>query len=346
MPLSKITQIDLSSKTDAIGFPSGTTAQRPSSPVAGYTRYNTTIGALETYLANSASWVPSAQSTYTGSYLVVAGGGGGGGIAGGGGAGGMINNTFVFAPGTVYTATVGAGGGQDNPGDNSKLTTANPYNINIVAYGGGTSGQDGGSGGGGNRGRDSSGDCFGGAPAYGQGYRGGAGSGIYGAFSPSSGGGTDGFGVGAGGGGAGGRGGNAAVSVNSAGGAGKVSSIITGAQATTYSVGQSSGGNAYFAGGGGGGGYGGSANPSTGGVGGGGGGYGSNGTAGVSGSVNSGGGGGGAGLGGTGGSGGSGVVILSVPTANYTGTTTGSPTVFTSGSNTIIIFKSSGTYTA
>ena len=46
-------------------------------------------------------------------------------------------------------------------------------------------------------------------------------------------------------------------------------------------------------------------------------------------------------------SGGSGVVILSVPTANYTGTTTGSPTVTTSGSNTIIKWTSgSGTYTA
>jgi len=47
------------------------------------------------------------------------------------------------------------------------------------------------------------------------------------------------------------------------------------------------------------------------------------------------------------GSGGSGVVILSVPTANYTGTVTGSPTVTTSGSNTIIKWTSgSGTYTA
>mgnify|MGYP003348863536 CR=1 FL=1 len=47
-------------------------------------------------------------------------------------------------------------------------------------------------------------------------------------------------------------------------------------------------------------------------------------------------------------SGGSGVVILSVPTANYSGTTTGSPTVTTSGSNTIIKWTSvgSGTYTA
>jgi hypothetical protein len=47
-----------------------------------------------------------------------------------------------------------------------------------------------------------------------------------------------------------------------------------------------------------------------------------------------------------GGAGGSGVVILSVPTARYTGTTTGSPTVTTSGLNTILTFTSSGSYTA
>jgi hypothetical protein len=35
-----------------------------------------------------------------------------------------------------------------------------------------------------------------------------------------------------------------------------------------------------------------------------------------------------------------------VPTVNYTGTVTGSPVVTTSGSNTIMKFVSSGTYTA
>ena len=44
--------------------------------------------------------------------------------------------------------------------------------------------------------------------------------------------------------------------------------------------------------------------------------------------------------------GGSGRCILILPTADYTGTTTGSPTVTTSGSNTIITFLSSGSYTA
>jgi hypothetical protein len=35
-----------------------------------------------------------------------------------------------------------------------------------------------------------------------------------------------------------------------------------------------------------------------------------------------------------------------VPTSSYSSTTTGSPTVTTSGANTIIQFNSSGTYTA
>jgi hypothetical protein len=35
-----------------------------------------------------------------------------------------------------------------------------------------------------------------------------------------------------------------------------------------------------------------------------------------------------------------------MPTTSYSGTTTGSPTVTTDGSDTILIFKSSGSYTA
>jgi hypothetical protein len=44
--------------------------------------------------------------------------------------------------------------------------------------------------------------------------------------------------------------------------------------------------------------------------------------------------------------GGSGVVIISIPTTNYTGTTTGSPTVTTNGNNTVLTFTASGSYTA
>jgi hypothetical protein len=39
-------------------------------------------------------------------------------------------------------------------------------------------------------------------------------------------------------------------------------------------------------------------------------------------------------------------VILSIPTNRYSGTTTGSPTVTTSGTNTILQFNASGSYTA
>ena len=48
----------------------------------------------------------------------------------------------------------------------------------------------------------------------------------------------------------------------------------------------------------------------------------------------------------SGGNGGSGVVILSIPTSSYSGTTTGSPTVSTSGTRTILTYTASGTYTA
>jgi hypothetical protein len=40
------------------------------------------------------------------------------------------------------------------------------------------------------------------------------------------------------------------------------------------------------------------------------------------------------------------VVILRMATANYSGTTTGSPSVTTSGSDTILTFTSSGSYSA
>jgi hypothetical protein len=44
--------------------------------------------------------------------------------------------------------------------------------------------------------------------------------------------------------------------------------------------------------------------------------------------------------------GGSGLVVIAIPTANYSGTTTGLPTVTTLGPNTILTFTGSGSYTA
>jgi hypothetical protein len=54
---------------------------------------------------------------------------------------------------------------------------------------------------------------------------------------------------------------------------------------------------------------------------------------------------GGGGTAGNSGAGGSGVVILSMPTNRFSGTSAGSPTVTTSGDNTILTFTGSGSYT-
>jgi len=270
---------------------------------------------------------------YTASYLIVAGGGGGAGTpsggnqnGGGGGAGGYQTSTTTLTPGTTYTATVGAGGAAASStqvgfsGSNSSFT-----GLTASVGGGGGGNHDGGgatsggSGGGGSR--PGAGTGAGGAGTSGQGNAGGSSSSTLGTTA-------------GGGGGAGAVGSNGSgLSGNSNGGAGTASSI-TGSSVT-------------YAGGGGGGR---STNVVSGGHlgGAGGGGNGATTTAqGTAGSANTGGGGGASyGTGISGSAGGSGIIILSVPTANYSGTTTGSPTITTSGSNTIIKFTASGTYTA
>jgi hypothetical protein len=135
-----------------------------------------------------------------------------------------------------------------------------------------------------------------------------------------------------GGGGAGAAGADGAASeVCGAGGAG-VSSSITGSAVTRGGGGGGASNGQRALGGAGGGGDGGGP---------------SSGTVGNPGTANTGGGGGGGNWSNAnGGAGGSGVVILSIPTTNYSGTTTGSPTVTTSGANTILTFTGSGSYTA
>ena len=268
--------------------------------------------------------------SYTASYLIVAGGGSGGGGgdgAGGGGAGGLLSGALPIFTGTTYAFTVGAGGtGTTTFGNNGNNSTA--FSLNAIGGGGG-----GGSGGGGN------------------GVAGGSGGGA----SGGGGGGTGPFTGGYGTTGQGNAGGNAVSGLanNSSAGGGGAGAV--GVSSTTSGVSGNGGigltssitGSAVYYGGGGGGGIYASSTNGLGGTGGGGnGGYGS--TNGFPGTANTGGGGGGGGYssGQTGGNGGSGVIIISVPTANYTGVTTGSPTVTTSGSNTIIKFTASGTYTA
>ena len=273
---------------------------------------------------------------YTASYVVVAGGGGTNiDYSGGGGAGGMRTGTVSFLPGTSYTVTVGSGGaagpslpGQGGSGGTSSLA-GTPITTVSATGGGGSNGASSGfpsgaSGGSGGGGAGQPGKNGGGSGTPGQGNPGGTGT-----FSPN-----ENTGGGGGAGGAGGNGVTGPVRSTGAGGVGLATSI--------------SGSPVFYAGGGGGGGFapqGSSAG--AGGTGGGGAGTNSPGGKGTNGTANTGGGAGGAGgASGAGSTGGSGIVVLSVPTANYSGTTTGSPTITTSGLNTIITFNSSGTYTA
>jgi hypothetical protein len=278
---------------------------------------------------------------YSSSYLVIAGGGSSMGY-GGGGAGGYRNsystetsgrNSSTETPltlqqGIVYTITVGGGGVQENVstnfngnGSNSSISGSNITTITSLGGGGGrsnastysgiaTKARDGGSGGGCTYGAEYNGVI--GFGTAGQGFDGGIGN--DGMVNTTRGG---------GGGGAGANGQDATGGSAGNGGAGLYSSI------TGSSVGRAGGGN-------------GRANSgswsSTGSFGGGGGDQ--NGTA------NTGGGAGGGSTPGGSVTGGSGVVILRMLTSKYSGTTTGSPTVSTSGTDTILTFNGSGSYTA
>lgn len=285
------------------------------------------IDATQGWIAYSAFVATGIGQGYSASYLIVAGGGGG--ASGGGGAGGLLSGTSTLIPTTVYSVTVGAGGTASNGAIGSPEATngGNSTGLSLTAIGGGkgmsvgNNGGTAGNGGSGGGGGSYSAASAGGTGTSGQGNNGGGNNSQTASPYP------------AGGGGGASAAGNvpANSSTAGAGGAGTASSIT--GSSVTYAGG--GGGGVYAAGTGGAGGSGGGGNG------------GQNATAGTAGTANTGGGGGGGGsLSASNGTGGSGVVILSVPTANYTGTTTGSPTVTTSGSNTIIKFTASGSYTA
>ena len=105
------------SGTNGITNATWTTAGRPSAPNTGQQGYNTTTNLIDYY--NGTSWqsvAPTSGLPITASYLIVAGGGSGGNstgyseASGGGGAGGLLTGSISLTSGTVYTATVGAGG--------------------------------------------------------------------------------------------------------------------------------------------------------------------------------------------------------------------------------------------
>jgi hypothetical protein len=326
----------VNTSTGYLALPSGTTAQRPVSPSAGMTRYNTTTSQFEVY--QGGAWT-SYLTTYTVEYLVIAGGGGGGNGngpyregGGGGGAGGYRTNVTGAASGgggaaesplyvisnTGYTVTVGAGGaGNTSPSGSGSGGASSTFGIITSNGGGGGGPQDGAGSGGGSGGGAGPQGSPGGSGTSNQGYAGGSG---YSGNNAQAG----------GGGGAGAAGGNGSVTAMPSSGVGGtgVSSPITGSAVIR-------------AGGGGGGGH------QSGGLGGAGGGgngaYNNPGVNGSAGTANTGGGGGG---GSTdpydGQSGGSGIVII-----RYLGSQRGTGgTVTSSGGYTIHTFTSSSTFTA
>lgn len=184
--------------TGAYTPPTGTSAQRPSAPNGGMSRFNTDIGAYEIF--NGSVWQPI-TGAYAVSYLIIAGGGGGGvTIGAGGGAGGLLANVSSVQPGNSYTITVGSGGAVGTNGANSSA-----LGLTAIGGGAGNTGNAGGSGGGAGSGSP-------GAGTSGQGFAGGNSAGSYGG----------------GGGGAGAVGGNAVAATRGGDGGIGVQSSITG----------------------------------------------------------------------------------------------------------------------
>ena len=304
--------------------------------------YNTDGQSVDiVYSGVTQGWIPNSDDDVTNEgtvafdikYLVIAGGGAGGGSnSGGGGAGGLLTNftgtPISFLQGSTYTATVGGGGAgvptgtNGNPGISSVLSGSGITTITAIAGGYGAQGNfvggDGGSGGGGGYNNKA-----GGSGTVDQGNDGGTGHPSGPAYS------------GGGGGGKGVAGADGTANAAGNGGNGEANSIR--GSAITYAGG---GGGATDPG----------STQGTGGSGGGGtgvvygGGSGNNGTA----NLGAGGGARGGAAGGNSGAGGSGVVILRLATADYSGTTSGSPTVdqSTVSGQTILIFNGDGSYTA
>jgi len=298
------------------------------------------------YSGATKGWIPNSDDdvifetpqTYTADFLVLAGGGSGAeDIAGGGGAGGLrssvsstggggSNETALqLTPGTVYTATVGAGypAGNNDAGSGSPSSIAGSGITTITSVGGGEAGGHDGYGATSDNGQP--GGCGGGARGSGTGGSGTSNQGFAGG---------NGNGTGGGGGGGTSAVGVAGASNNGGNGGAGTSNSITGS-AVTY-------------GGGGGGGVTNGNSVGSGGSGGGGAGSNTQHAKGVDGSVNLGGGGGGGGNSTNTdiAAGGSGIVILRILTSDYTETVSGSPTVTTDGSHKVIKFTGTGTYTA
>jgi hypothetical protein len=290
------------------------------------------------YSGATNGWIPvddgavafETPQTYDIDFLVVAGGGAGGfDDGGGGGAGGYRTSTQTINQGIAITITVGDGGSAPtayvdaNNGSDSSISGSGLTTITSAGGGGAkgynNAGNSGGSGGGG-AGHTTSAGGSGNTPSTSpsQGNNGGSSSAPSGSYG--------------GGGGGAGEAGN--TDGGGQGGDGTASSIT--GSSVTYAGG--GGGinritSTPIVGGDGGGGAGGVNTPNT---------------SGTAGTANTGGGGGG-GAGSapvkTGGNGGKGVVILAFPLADFSNTTTGSPTESDDGTTKVLIFNGDGSYT-
>jgi hypothetical protein len=326
----------------------GSKFQGETSPAPVYDTTGETVNIV--YSGSTQGWIPindgavadETVQNYSADLLVIAGGGGASG--GGGGAGGYRTSTQTLTGGAVYTITVGDGGAggvststKGANGSDSSISGSGITTITSTGGGGGgridspsmsdNTGLNGGSGGGSGRGINATNSGFGlgntPSTSPSQGNNGGAVTGLAPKYGSS------------GGGGATAVGGDGTASTGGAGGAGTASSIT--GSSVTRAGGGGGAANAAPAGAGGSGG-GGDGNYSV---------SGPNSGAGNPGTANTGGGGGGGEGAGGGAAGGKGVVILSLPDANYSGTTTGSPTVATGVSGkTILTFTGTGSYTA
>ena len=296
-----------------------------------------TNGETYLYMAFKENPVPIVPTGYM-AFLTVAGGGGGGFLGGGAGAGGLRTSfgsssgggssaeSNITLAAETYTITIGSGGsGSTQAGANFNGTSGGDSSIaassitTITSVGGGYGGNHdqtppatGGSGGG----ADSSGvSRAGAAGTANQGFAGGANDPTVGVYTAGGGGGASAVGT--------------AGTSSDAGNGGDGLAVSINGSSTTYAGGGGAGRRS---------GHGGGA------AGTGGGGAGGQGAVGSAGTANTGGGAGGGGLFYAGGNGGSGIVILRMRTSDYSGTTTGSPTVTTVGEETILTYTGSGTY--
>jgi hypothetical protein len=309
---------------------------------------------------NNLTSIISGRQPYSLNYLAVAGGGAGGsgnlpvGTAGGGGggAGGFVPGTLSVTAETTYTITIGAGGVGATPGLNSTrgsntiiqgVVTAvgGGVGVSYVLYPGNLSLSNGGSGGGAQTDVNQfriAGSGYGFPSPTQQGYPGGAAT--PGPAGPAGGAISQG-----GGGGAGSVGGNALNSAPYRGGIGGNGATWPFTGEILYAGGGSgaAGGSTNAPGSPGGGGQGGASAVGPGAVGG-------------AGATNSGSGGGGSTGAGpgtppttSGGSGGSGIVLLTIPTNDYSGFYTGANVAVSNPASapgkTVLSFYSSGTYT-